>query len=251
MTDIFGLGSAALACLTAALYAYIGRVVSERPAEGNAQTAIRAFALWWFALAVSTFIGGARTFLVVMGVHDLVFHEALGFIAILPLVMSLWGLMSYLLFIYTGSLKPAWTLALVYSVIYAYFVYLFVWLNPVDVRIGAGASAVLVNTNTLDSAAVAFVVAVLVLPIVIGAIAYGSLYWKTQEPIQRFRIATISLGILAWFLSPAFGSAAALQNAAWWIIFTRIVAIAIPLTILVALRPPPWLLRRLGAAQSA
>jgi hypothetical protein len=90
------------------------------------------------------------------------------------------------------------------------------------------------------------VVLLLLLPQMIGAFAYFTLYFRMPEVTQKYRILLVSWSIIIWFLSPLLALVGGLAEQDWWQLASRFIGLAAALTILIAYLPPRWLRQRYG-----
>lgn len=245
---------AGLALATSALYAYVGRLTLSRPAgEPDGRLAIRLFAVWWFGLAVVTVVGAGRALLAAAGILDLPLHTALGFGALLPLVAALWGLLYYLLYIYTGNRRFFWPVTVAHAAILVYFTYLTLWLRPTGVVVSDW-SVTTSNANELAGPALGFALFLILGPVLIAALGYGSLIFRTTDPTTRYRVGMVSGAFLLWFgsagLAVATGLGLPVEQGGWywWPLAARAIGLFSTLLILGAYRPPGFVQRRLGVA---
>ncbi|HEX2022320.1 MAG TPA: hypothetical protein VHH36_06370, partial [Candidatus Thermoplasmatota archaeon] len=98
--------AATLSLAMSALYAYVGTLVLRRPTSDAARPANRSFGLWWNALAVTMGLDAARAYLAAFGVLDGVAQTALLYLILPPIVAAIYGLVDYLVYLYTGD--PRW-----------------------------------------------------------------------------------------------------------------------------------------------
>lgn len=228
----------------------MGETIRRRRAPHEARLAKSLFAAWWFGLAGTTAIGAARSLLGAFGFLDLALHESLVLVALLPLCVALWGLLYYLLFLYTGRKDILWPLSALYVLVYLSFVGLIVWLAPTGVE--AGPSGVTLTYAREASGPVVWAILALLLgPIVVAAILYGSLYFRLKERSQRYRVGLVSSGFLVWFAAPAVAFVAGVADDAWWPVASRVIALVVPVVVLMAYKPPAWVRRRLLLADVA
>lgn len=208
------------------------------------------FAVWWFGLAASTAIGGARSLLGAVGILDLAIHATLSMVSLLPLCVALWGLLYYLLFLYTGRKSILWPLSALYALVYLSFVALIVWLAPTGAE--ASASGVTLTYAREASGPVVWAfLAVLLGPIVVAAILYGSLYFRLKDRSQRYRVGLVSAGFLVWFAAPAVAFVAGVADDAWWPVASHVIGLVVPGIVLLAYKPPSWVRRRLLVGEPA
>ncbi len=242
-TLIFG---AFFSILSAGMYFYIGRSLGQRRvASPEARLAWTLFVVWWYALAGSTFAGGLLSLLGALGVSSLALFVAVTQVNLLAICVGLFGLLYYLLYLFTGSRKWLTPLILFYLAYYTLLVYYISASVPVSVSLGRW-DARLVFQQQLTGPLIGVVLILLVFPQIIGSLAYLTLFFRVKEATQKYRVALVSLSILIWFLSAFLASMAGLSQFDWWQVTSRLIGLAAASTILLAYKPMRWIKQRLG-----
>lgn len=240
------LADALLALLTAGVFAYAGELMRKRHVESpDGQRAMRRFAIWWYGLAVYTALGALRGALAALGNLDVQTHVVLNGASVVPLVALLWGLVSYLAYIYTGSRRALTVVTAVHLAIFAFYAWLVWSLRPTGVRAEAW-SAPIDYEGGLSPGVTAAILATMLLPTLAAAIGYASLYVRTDDPSARYRIATTSGAFLLWFGSAGIAAITSLASWYWWPLAARVIGLVATLLVLAAYRPPSWLRARFG-----
>lgn len=242
-TLIFG---AVLSALATGVYFYVGHSLGQRRVVlGEARLAWTLFVVWWYALAGSTLSSGLLSLLGALGVTSLPLFLTVTQVNLLAICVGLFGLVYYLLYLFTGSRKWFTPLALFYVAYYALLVYYLSWSAPVGVQVDRWGAHVVYREQQIGPL-FTVVLTLLVFPQIIGSIAYFTLFFRVKEATQKYRVALVSLSILVWFLSAFLASVAGLSQFDWWQIVSRLIGLAATLTILLAYKPLPWLKQRLG-----
>lgn len=240
-----------LAAATALLYIYVGSITLRREtSDGMSRRAVRLFALWWYALAALTLVGTMRTALAAFGVTDMTLHHALSWLSVLPLAAALWGLVSYLAFIYTGSPTAFRLSTLFHGALLVALAWLVAVRPPTGVVLGAY-SAQLQYDSELPPAATAALLAGIILPALAAAVGYASLYFRTNDRSARYRIAMVSGAFVMWFGIAGFATPTGLNELAWWPVASRVVAFVATLMVLAAYQPPRWAREAFGLRAAA
>lgn len=241
------LSDAALASFAAALYAYTGRLVARRPVENlDSRTAQQAFVCWWYGLGVVTALGAVGSLLGALGHVDLDTHVALRVLTIPFLAVLLWGLVYYLTFIHTGKKRLIVPITVFHLLLLAGYTYLVVWLHPTGVSVEAW-DVELVDERDIAGPLAVAVYGALVGPVLFAAFGYLSLFFRTRDPHQRYRIALVSGSFIAWFGAVLLAAILDLEaRIAWWPLASRLIALGATALVLLAFRPPRWVRRRLG-----
>lgn len=242
-TLLFG---AALSILSAGIYYYVGRVLRRRHVVSpDARLAWTLFIAWWYALATSTLIGAALSLLGAFNIAGLPLFMTLTQVNLLALCIALYGLMYYLLYLFTGSRRLLWPLATFYIVYYMLLIYFIQARGPIGVTVGrwnAGIEFQREATGPLFF----IVLLLLIFPQVIGSLAYFTLYFRVKTITQKYRILLVSWSIIIWFLSAFLASIAGLSSQDWWQVTSRLIGLSASLAILLAYDPLPWIRHRLG-----
>lgn len=227
------------------IYAYVGALTWRRKTGGEAQLASDLFATWWFALAASTATTAATRVLGFAGVTQPAAYVALTLLGLLAVCIALWGLLYYLLYLFTGRRRVLVLVSAFYSAFFAWIVYLTSARPVTGVAIGAWKVEVLYAGTLAPGVLTAFVV-LLALPPVLGAFAYARLYFRVEETTQRYRIGLVAGTIVVWFsatlVAYAFGATGGLA----WQLGSRLIALGASALLYFAYRPPAWVRRRYG-----
>jgi hypothetical protein len=240
--------SGAFALLTAAVYTWVGLKVGRPGLEPDELRAVRMFKLWWHSLAALTYVSAAFLLLGAFGTIDLAIFVSLLYVELGVICLAFWGLAYYLAFLFTG--KRGWfvPLGIFYTAFLVLLFYLIVKSQPIGVTTERWQVSIkYAHENLLGTGASLVFLFLFLGPQVIGAIAYFTLYFRTDDPWARYRIGMVSLSLLAWFGSSiAAGLLGASQDESW-MLASRVISLAAALVILMAYRPPAWVRRRLGS----
>lgn len=237
--------AAAFSVVSALVYFQVARVVAMRSVSADASLAATGFRLWWAALAGSTLLGSLDELIAVFGEPPLGLLIAVGHISLALTCVALWGLLYYLLYLFTGRRRLWMPLAAFYAV---YFFVLFGWLLGADatgVEVGRWSVDVSYAKDLADSVLWLPVLAFLLLPQILGSIAYFTLYWRVEERSQKFRVAVVSWSIIIWFGSAGVASLSEFGQEDLWQVTSRFIGLAAAGAILAAYRPPALLRRTL------
>src|SRR5687767_11285867 len=222
--------SITLSLVSATLFLLVARAVARRPVSAESVLARNSFVTWWLTLGLVTLIGlvpqlpGFPT-------------EVLPFLMVTVLALALlcvglWGLLFYLLFLFTSRRDLARPLALGYVLYFAFLAYFIVAGEPTSVESTKWGQK-LEYEDPIESGPVYWAaILLLILPPFLAAGAYLSLYWKADQPVQKRRILLVSLSILVWFGSALVGTGASESD--WWRIVSRLIGLAAAATILYA-----------------
>jgi hypothetical protein len=238
--------STLFALVAASIYAYVGWRLSQRTvASPEAKLAWGSFTVWWYGLAANTLIGGLLNLFGALGVTLLPLFVTATYINLLVLCLALWGLLYYLIYLFTGRSHWLVPLAIFYILYYALLVYYITASVPEGVQVERWNTSLDYRVS-LTGPFFAFLIALLLLPQLIGSVAYFTLYFQVSETTQKYRVLLVSWSIIIWFLSPLFALVAGLAEQDWWQLASRLIGLAAALTILMAYQPPRWLQQRYG-----
>ncbi len=234
-----------LALVTAIIYARVTQLIWARPIhDPHAVTANRLFALWWAALGALTLLGGAQSILASFGVRHLAIHAALTLSTIALVVVALYGLLSYLLYIYSGNPRMFIGLAIAHAAILAFYVGLIIWMTPVAVTTSTWRVDI-TYLRTAPPLVTGLASALLFIPALAGASLYGTLAFRAKEPTVRFRIVVVSTAFIFWFGASGIATLTGWTNEEAWPIIARAIALVATGLVILAYRPPPAIRKRL------
>ena len=238
--------SALFALVAASLYSYVGWRLSKRMiSSSEARLAWHSFTVWWYGLAAITLIGGFQNLFGALGLTILPLFVTATYINILVICIALWGLLYYLIYLFTGNRRSLPPLAVSYMIYYVLLVYYTTASIPDSVEVGRW-STTLIYRAPLTGPLFVILGVLLLLPQIIGSIAYFTLYFRVTDVTQKYRILLVSGSIIVWFLSPYAALAGGLAQQDWWQLASRLIGLAAPLIILMAYLPPHWLKQRYG-----
>ncbi len=230
----------------AGIYAYTGWRLSERKIKSaESSLAWRLFTVWWYGIAVTTFINGILSLLGGIAEISLPLFVSITYINILIICIALWGLLYYLIYLFTGNPRTFLPLTVFYILYYALLTYYITASGPSNVQVNRW-NVALSYRSPLNGPLFVLVLLLLILPQMIGSLAYFTLYFRVKEATQRYRILLVSLSIFVWFGSALAASATGFSQQDDWQIVSRVIGLAAALTALLAYMPPKWLRQRYG-----
>jgi hypothetical protein len=231
---------------SAGIYFYVGHSLSRRRViSSEARLAWALFVVWWYALAVTSVLGGMLNLLGAMGLNSVPLFLTFTQINLLAICAALYGLIYYLVYLFTGNRKVLVPLTMAYIVYYALLMYYVNLSMPISVSVGRW-SAALQYEHQPTGPFVTLILVLLVFPQIIGSLAYFTLFFRVKEATQKYRVALVSWSIIIWFLSAFIASIAGLSQYDWWQILSRLIGLGATLTILMAYQPINWIKNRLG-----
>ncbi len=243
---------AALALLSGCIYAYIGYRLTRRNLPREGKLAAAAFVTFWYGLAVSAITGpmGAQSVLAAAGVLTLPVALLLGQVGLVAICLALWGLLYYLVYLYTGKYGAWKLLAGFYVAFYVFLQYFLISLNPVGIKEGRWSVQVEYASNQSGAEALTnpYVILLLVgllLPQIVASLAYLTLGFRVSDPTQRYRIFLVSISIFVWFASPFIGLGFVdSPREDTWSMVSRFIGLGAAITIFLAYHPPRFIRRK-------
>lgn len=236
--------SAAFAFAAAGVYFIVGARLGARKVSAESQLAATMFATWWFGLALVTATGGLQSIAGALGLVDLPVYLTLTLVNLLVLCVALLGLVYYLVYLFTGKRKALYPLAAFYLFYFALLLYFVLQSQPTGVDVKRWNVTLHYANQVTSGPLFVAVVAGLLLPQILGALAYFTLYFRVQERALRFRILVVSWSIILWFGSVGVAAATGLSQDDAWQIVSRAIGLGAALAILIAYNPPGFLKRR-------
>lgn len=244
-TLLFG---ALLSMVCGSIYFYVGQVLSRRRSDSpDSRLAWRLFVVWWYALAATTFSGALLSLLGAFGILGVALFTTITILNLLATCVALYGLVFYLLYLFTGNRKILAPLSIFYIAYYGFLVYYVLASKPVSVAVQPWRTA-LVYQSQLRGPIFSVALLLLLLPPIIGGLVYFMLYFQVKLATQRYRILLVSWSIILWFLSVLFVSVAGLSDESWWQVISRLIGLVAALAIMFAYQPPLWIKRRFGVS---
>jgi hypothetical protein len=232
--------------LAAAIYRAVARLLADRPVEAPAVRARQAFAAWWTVLAALSLFGAGADLVTMGDAWNVPLLVAFTQVVLLVVLAALAALLYYLLYLYTGWAHAWKWIGAAYVAFWAALVYLVAAFEPDGLQPGPINPQLHFVHDPEGSAAAAVLGLLLLLPIIVGAFGYFTLFFRAREPTQRYRIAVVSLSIVLWFSFSLVGNIAGVSQSLEWLLLSRLVSLGAAACVYGAYRPPAWVQRRLG-----
>ncbi|QYK51824.1 MAG: hypothetical protein KF701_04835 [Anaerolineales bacterium] len=240
--------------LSGALFLYIGlRLRAKQYEDAKDQRAWAAFLIWWFGMAANSALMGFSMALSAFGVSSLYLFVALSLLGTFAAGWALWGLLSYLLYVYTGSWRPSRWVAGFYIAFGIYLLYTVFAFVPV--RASLSTWQVLIEyQHTPGPLYPVGLLLLFGLPPILASAAFFRLFFSLTERSSRYRSALVTIGIFLFFGVPyimpiilyLFGIIT--TQLPWWPLTFRLVGILALLLIYFAYYPPALMRQRFGVA---
>lgn len=188
---------AAIQLVSAGLYFWVARTVLDRSVEGDARRANALFATWWVALGIVYLLLPALSVLPrTLGHRDLALATTLMNALFTLIAVAVWGLVYYLVYLYTGTPRWFWPITGFYVALAFSLLYLIAWLDPNGFDAAGRLTFTKEGLDVGPSIALSLAFSG---PVLLSALGYGSLYFQAREPAARYRIALVSGAFLAQF----------------------------------------------------
>jgi hypothetical protein len=215
-----------------------------------ARFAWRLFGLWWYCLAATTLVSGILNLLGALNIVPLLLFVVLTYVNLLLICVALWGLLYYLVYLFTGDQRSLIPLTVFYIFYYLLLVYYIAVSDPSRVEIGRWTTR-LVYGRPLTTPFFALALVLLVFPQIFASLAYFTLFFRVRETTQRYRVLLVSWCIILWFGSAFVASVAGLSQQDWWQIASRLLGLGAAIGILFAYLPPGIIRQRFGITSIA
>ena len=164
---------------------------------------------------------------------------------LLAICVGLFGLVYYLLYLFTGTRSLIGPLSVFYVAYYILLIYYVMASDPAGVAVERW-RATLVYQHELRGPLFIIVLLLLLFPQIIGSLAYFTLYFRVENATQKYRILLVSWSIIIWFLTGFIASISGLSEVDWWQIVNRMIGLSAALAILLAYQPTSSIKRRFG-----
>lgn len=231
---------------SAVLYLWVSGIVFKRPVEGEAKRANALFGVWWLALGLVFLLAPLLTVPPrILGYEDLALAVSILNLLIVLIVVAVWGLVYYLVYLYTGNAKWFAPITTFYVLLAFLLLYWIALLNPT----GFDAEGRLAYARGDLSGAPALGLLFSV-PVVIAALAYGSLFFRVKGTVAKYRIGMVAGGFILQFgwsvVSTALGLSRRYPDSLWLALVSNALGVVAAVAVLLAFRPIRAVRTRLG-----
>jgi hypothetical protein len=235
-----GIGSG----IGAVLYLFVGWRISRRTVSPESRFAATQFTLFWVLLAATTAVGGILSFDAAFSRPSLALAITVVDLNILLACAALWGLVGYLVYLYTGRgfLVP---LSVLYGTLYVLLLYYLTASQPTAAIVTAGTVGVS-YAAPVSGPALAILAILLIAPEFLASFAYFTLAFRTSDRTVRYRVTLVSWGLIAWFSVGSLNLGAALGGSPVAQLVGHLIDELPALVILLAYYPPKAFQTRLG-----
>lgn len=178
----------------------VGLRLAGHAPDGDAGRAVRRFAAWWIGLAVFIGVNQLASTLGLLGLDAPVLYAALVYTSYVALAAALWGLVSYVLFLFTGRQGLFAAATAVYA---AQLIAVLVWiasLGPRGILLTEGGTQTDFARQPSPGEGAVFAL-FLLLPPIAASVAFFTLRFRTTDPTARYRATAMGVGIFVWFVA--------------------------------------------------
>lgn len=240
------LAAALVAFLSAAAYGTIAWQIRKRaPADPHDQWALDHFVLWWAATAANILVAGLLYVAAAFDRITLAMQLADSLLQRVVLAVSLWGLLTYLLYLVTGKRYGRLT-GVLYTAHAAFMVAVILYSRPSGVIVGAWRTDLTYGTEPTRILDLVNLVLIVLLP-VFACIAYliiGIRLPKGEHAEQRYRAIIVSTALIFWWTVAVTAGQRALLELEWLQLVNRALGLCAALAIVLAYNPPSMIRRR-------
>lgn len=186
--------------LAAAVAFAVGLRLARHPAEGANGRAVRRFSVWWMGLAAFISANQIASALGILGVDAAALYAALVYLSFIALAAALWGLVSYVLYLFTGRRAVFMLVTLAYLVQLAAVVAWMASLGPRGILLTEGGTQTDFARQPSPTEGAIFAL-FLLLPPIAASVALFTLRFRTKDPTARYRATAMGVGIFVWFFA--------------------------------------------------
>jgi hypothetical protein len=167
---------------------------------------------------------------------------------------ALWGLLSYLIYVFRGSIRASFWLAIFYGLFALMIAYSFFAFQPTGVHMGDWEIAVDYAAVPTGAFALTYVISLLLLislPPVLAAIGFFALAFRIKERSPKYRALVVPTGIMILFGLPylvplaLYPFGVRFETVEWWPLTIRLIGIFALLLIYWGYFPPTVVQKRL------
>lgn len=242
--------SAALASATAAGFAIVGSITSNRSARTPSWLASFAFSGFWFSAAIVAGSQALRLLAAVLGVDSMALIVGIEQASTPFYCMAAASLLYYVLFLLTGNARLATPVAVYYLALYPVLRYHVARAGPVGYVV-TDWQVNYVYAQPLQWWGYSVTLALIVLPVLLAVIAYSALALSGLDAPTRYRLVCVSIGLTFWIGIEALTFSTGLAATTSGEILRRSLGLFAAGAVLMGYLPPAFARRRWGAARLA
>lgn len=231
--------------LAAVLYTAAGHVMWGRFVPPEWRLRWRMFALWWFGIGAAALLTTVLNLAPVTGPSTLALHVVVYHARTLVVCAALWGLLAYLLALFTPRREALAALSAFYAAFYLLVLFDVTAGRPLAVDVGRW-EAELVYQRAAPPWLTTVKFTALVAPPFLGGLALLAFLPSERLATHRYRIALVSTSLVGWSFVAVLVPLPFLQGSDAFQLGIRMLGLATAGAIYMAYVPPQWVSRRLG-----
>lgn len=240
--------------LSSALYVFIGlRLGEKKYSDSSDAFAWRAFRYWWFGMGANAGLNALSVLTLAMNVTALPIFILFSVSATLAASAALWGLLTYLTYVFTG--KDRSRLVAAFYIAFALFLFYSIYsFQPTGVAMGEWQVSMQYANTPQGASGFTYAVGLILLlglPPVIASIGMFLLFLRIKERSSKYRAGLVSTGIFMLFgltyIVPLILYPFGLRTGdiSWWPTAIRLVGIVALVVIYFAYFPPHFIQKQL------
>lgn len=233
------LASALLAFGTAAGFTATSIVVARRHSKEGHALAPEALVTFWSCGAAIAVSGGLRSAAAFAGWDSFPLVEALEQPTTLLYCVGAAGLLYYVVFLQTGLAWVRWPILAYYAALVFVLRFFVARAHPIGYVVGEW-QVNYVYQSPLQTPGYAVALMLMILPLLLGILAYGLVYFRIDDPGRRYRVGCITVGLALWITTEAAAWGTGLAATTAGELARRLVALGATLVILLAYAPPTF-----------
>lgn len=240
------LAAALVACLSAAAYGIVAWQLRKRaPQDPNDRWALQHFVIWWAATAANIFVAGLLYLAAAFDRINLAMQLADSVLQRVLLAVSLWGLLTYLLYLVTGK-RYARLTGLLYSVHAAFMVTVIFRSQPNGVIVAAWRTDLSYVTEAPGWFDMVNLFLVVLAPVVVSVafLVIAIRLPKVGHAEQRLRSIVVATALIFWWIVAVTAGQRELLDLEWLQLVNRALGLSAAVAIVVVYNPPAWLRRK-------
>lgn len=215
------------------VYAWVGLRLRKREVrDPSARRALAAFALWWLVMGANQLLWMLVNGAAALSAPSFEVQATYAIVQRALLVISLAGLLTYLLYVLTGRDRRAWVCAF-YAAFLVASLYSFNWASPIALKPGLW-RVDLAYARQVPAWSQLLMLLLLVGPPVVAALAYGWQWRRAPNPAARARLLWTSVGLTVWWVFAVAAGAPRTLDLSWFQAVNRVVGLVVAVGILLA-----------------
>lgn len=229
--------SGAVNALAGLVFMVVGLRFVPKPTSDRDRLARQAFSVYWTGIGAYTLVGGVLDIMAAAGFAPFPLFLGVRYLTIPILCLGIGSLTFYFLYLFTGEDRWSWVVTGFYALVLTAATYHVRDRTPIGVDVTAWRTD-LHYADTYESPFFQLILLMLVLPPLLGGVAYTILARKLPSRGERYRVAVVGTVLVAW---SAAALAARLAQTSGFVQFLSrpVLGLVVVAAVLAAYRPPP------------